>query len=142
LFGSDANKDQEIRRVLYRLSQIAERCRGAATTVRHLNKGHGGKALYRGNMSIGVIGHARAGLLVAEDPDDAGTRVLAVTKCNLAARPASLRFALEPVGDVCRIDWRGPSSYHADQLVASPRTEEQKAQHEEARTKQELAGQL
>jgi hypothetical protein len=32
--------------------------------MRHMNNSGGGKALYRGNMSIGVIGHARIGLLL------------------------------------------------------------------------------
>ena len=94
LCGRDANKDQAIRRVLYQLSRIAERRRCAIVCMRHLNKTARGKALYRGNMSIGVIGHARAGLLVAPDPEDAASRILAVTKCNLAAPPASLRFRL------------------------------------------------
>jgi hypothetical protein len=142
LYGSDANKDQEIRRVLYKLSRIAERRRCAVACMRHLNKGNSGKALYRGNMSIGVIGHARAGLLVAQDPDDDRVRILAVTKCNLASKPASLRFALDPVGAVCRIAWLGTSAYHADDLVQAPPTEEQKEAREEARTKQELAEQL
>jgi hypothetical protein len=58
LAGPDANKDQEIRRVLYKLSKIAERNACTIIVLRHLNKSGGGKAIYRGNMSIGVIGHA------------------------------------------------------------------------------------
>src|SRR5947209_727234 len=80
----------------------------------------------------------RPRLLVAQDPDDNRVRVLAVTKCNLAAKPASLRFALEPVGNVCRIGWMGTSSYHADDLVQTPATEEEKQAREEAKTKVEL----
>jgi hypothetical protein len=142
LCGSDANKDQEIRRVLYRLSRVAERRRCAVLSVRHLNKGTGGKALYRGNMSIGVIGHARAGLLVAPDPDDDAGRVLAVTKCNLAARPASLRFTLAAAGPACRVVWNGTSAYQADQLVQRPPSAAEKEAREEARTKQQLAEEL
>jgi RecA-family ATPase len=142
LYGSDANKDQEIRRVLYKLSRMAERRRCSVLCVRHLNKGNGGKALYRGNMSIGVIGHARAGLLVAPAPDDATGRILAVTKCNLAARAGSLRFTLAAAGAVCRVDWNGTSPYHADQLVQAPPSATEKEAREEARTKQQLAEEL
>jgi hypothetical protein len=142
LHGSDANKDHEIRRVLYQLSRFAERRRCACLCMRHLNKGNSSKALYRGNMSIGVIGHARAGLLVAPDPDDAVSRILAVTKCNLAARPASLRFRLEPRGAVCRIDWNGTSPYHADQLLQAPASAEDREAREETVTKRELCAAL
>ena len=137
LCGRDANKDQAIRRVLYQLSRIAERRRCAVICMRHLNKTSVGKALYRGNMSIGVIGHARAGLLVAPDPDDATARVLAVTKCNLAAPPASLRFHLTPSaeGEVCRIEWLGRSAYVADQLLQPPPAADQRETREEATTK-------
>ncbi len=128
LAGADANKDQEIRRVLYRLSKVAERRDCTTVTMRHLNKTSGGKAIYRGNMSIGVIGHARIGLLVGEDPDDERYRVLAMAKINCAAKQASLRFALEPVPelDVCKITWLGPAPY-ADDLVSTQRSEEQKS---------------
>jgi RecA-family ATPase len=50
LAGPDANKDQDIRRVLYRLSNLAERQGCAVVTMRHLNKTSGGKAIYRGSM--------------------------------------------------------------------------------------------
>jgi hypothetical protein len=59
----DANKDQEICRVLYKLSKLAEKYNCAIIVMRHLNKSGGGKAIYRGNMSIGVIDHARVGWL-------------------------------------------------------------------------------
>jgi len=137
LCGRDANKDQAIRRVLYQLSGIAERRRCAVVCMRHLNKSSGGKALYRGNMSIGVIGHARAGLLVAPDPDDASARILAVTKCNLAAPPPSLRFRLVAAagGDTCRMEWLGPSAYLADQILQPSSGTGDRETREEATTK-------
>jgi hypothetical protein len=80
-------KEDGKRRVLFKLSKVAERCRCTIICMRHLNKGSGTKATYRGNSSIGVIGHARAGLLVAQDPDNPKARILAMSKCNLAAMP-------------------------------------------------------
>jgi hypothetical protein len=54
----------------------------------------------RGNSSIGVIGHSRTGLLVAEDSNDDSYRVLACSKSNLGPKPKSLRFILDPKDDV------------------------------------------
>jgi hypothetical protein len=133
LCGSDINKDQEVRRVLFELSQIAERCRCAVICMRHLNKSGGGKALYRGNMSIGVIAHARTGLLVGEDPDNPRARVLSVTKVNLGPKPGSLRFCLDPQGDVCRIGWMGASPHSADDLVQAPTGSAERERQDEFR---------
>ncbi len=140
LAGPDANHDQEIRRVLYKLSKIAERQQCAVVTMRHLNKSGGGKAIYRGNMSIGVIGHARVGLLVAEDPDDEAARVLAMVKINCGARQASWRFKLVPAatGEVCRVEWCGVSPYSGDQLVQAPPSQAAKDRQEELQSKVEL----
>ena len=139
LTDTDANKDQSIRRVLFQLSQIIEKIPCAAIAMRHLNKGSGTKAIYRGNSSIGVIGHARAGLLVAADPDDDNMRVLAVTKSNLAAKPKSLRFQLVPQNDICKIGWAGVCEFQADDLLAQPPTAEQKEQKDEQFNKVEQA---
>jgi hypothetical protein len=89
--------------------------------------------------SISVIGHARVGLLVAEDPDDEHLRVLAMPKINCGPKQESLRFALEPIGNVCRIGWAGTSHYSADELLQSPHSEQQKELQDERATKVEQA---
>jgi hypothetical protein len=126
LVGVDANRDQDVRRVLHRLGAIASQCRCAVVCVRLLNKSDGGKAIFRGSSSIGLIGQARTGLLLAQDPDDDTKRILAVCKCNLAVRPMSLRFGLENQNDASRIRWCGTSPYQADRLVERPMSEEKK----------------
>jgi hypothetical protein len=113
----NAHRDQDIRRALHRLAGLAERARCCVIVLRHLNKSGGPNALYRGGGSIGIIGAARAGLLVAADPDDLKRRLLAVTECNLTAPPRPLRFALEPWDGVCRVAWLGGAEYEADELV-------------------------
>jgi hypothetical protein len=128
LCGPDANKDQEIRRVLYRLSRAAEENNCAIIAMRHLNKTSGTKAIYRGNSSIAVIGHARTGLLVAEDPDDRRKRVLAISKTNLARTPASLRFAIETADNTPRIGWIGQANFSANDLLEPTLTPEQQAE--------------
>ncbi|MGH3584576.1 MAG: AAA family ATPase, partial [Mycobacterium sp.] len=75
--GTDSHKDQDIRRVLSRLAGVADRTGCTVLLLRHLNKAKGGDPMYRGGGSIGIVGAARAGMLVAADPDDPERRVLA-----------------------------------------------------------------
>ena len=132
LTGVDASRDQDVRRALFQLARLAERRSCAVVCLRHLNKTNGDKAIYRGGGSIGIIGAARAGLLVAPDPDDLKRRLLAVTKCNLATPPRPLRFTLEPHDGVCRVAWRGAADYEADELVRRVSSAE-RAEREETR---------
>jgi hypothetical protein len=75
--------------------------------------------LYRGGGSIGIIGAARCGLLLAPDPEDAERRILASTKDNLGLPPPSLAFRLlsSPGSDVARVVWEGESQWTAGQLL-------------------------
>jgi hypothetical protein len=108
--------DQSIRRVLGRLAGVAARTGAAVVLIRHLNKSTAQKALYRGGGSIGIIASARAGLLVARDPDDPGRCVLTTTKANLGPPPAGLRYRI--VGDgVGTIEWLGPVPLSADDAL-------------------------
>ncbi|MDS1115298.1 AAA family ATPase [Gordonia westfalica] len=118
--GIDSHKDQDIRRVMSRLSTLADETRCTVLVIRHLNKAKGGDPLYRGGGSIGIVGAARAGLLVARDPDDPDTRVLVGTKSNLAPLPEALTYRLESDEDrgVARIVWTGRSDHDARALLA------------------------
>lgn len=123
--GVDAHKDQDIRRVLARLSALAETTGCTILLLRHLNKGKG-DALYRGGGSIGIVGAARVGMLAANDPDDSDLRVLAPLKNNLAAPTPSLAYRLVPhdLFDVARVQWVGESSHSAGDLLA-PRDDDE-----------------
>lgn len=118
--GTDSHKDQDIRRVLSRLAAMAETTGCTVLLLRHLNKAKGGDPLYRGGGSIGIVGAARAGMLVAADPDDDSARVLASTKSNLAPEPEALRYQLvdaDTLG-VARVQWLGVSTHDARALLA------------------------
>jgi hypothetical protein len=117
---TNAHKDQDVRRALYPLSKLAEETGAAVVVVRHLNKAAGGNPVYRGGGSIGIIGAARSGLLVARDPDNPDKRVLAATKCNLACLPASLSFELAVAPNGLRIQWLGEAAHTAESLLAAP----------------------
>lgn len=86
--------------------------------IRHLTKGGGRSALYSGGGSIGIMGLARSAMLLARDPDDPSTRVLAVVKSNLAAKAPSVRFGFEDTPSAyARIRWMGASERDADNLL-------------------------
>jgi hypothetical protein len=125
----NAHRDTDIRRALLPMARLAEETAAAVVVIRHLNKLAGGDPLYRGGGSIAIIGAARSGLLVAEDPDNADRRVLAATKCNLAKLPPSLGFELTPADNGSfRVGWIGESAHTAEGLLAVPKDgEEQNA---------------
>jgi AAA domain len=122
--GANSWKDQDMRKQLQPLQKMARDLDLAVVIVRHLNKGSGGKAIYRGQGSIGTIAAARMGWVVETDPDNPDLRVLACTKSNLGPEPSSLSYRLaqvpvkglkEPVG---RVEWMGTSGHGADALLA------------------------
>jgi hypothetical protein len=136
----DAIKDQDVRKALHAGGRMAERTGCGVVMLRHLNKGGGGKAIYRGGGSIGIIGAARSGLLVAKNPDDESEQILACIKTNLGRMPPSLRFRLqEAENEVCRVAWCGVSSHKANDLVGAPETAEEREESDERRSKLELA---
>jgi len=131
---TNSHRDQDIRRVLFQMAALAEETGVAVVVVRHLNKSSGGQAIYRGGGSIGIIGAARSGLLVASDPDDESGRVLASTKSNLGAPPESLSFHLEKTElGVARAVWGGTSAHNANALLAMSSTDEEQTAVGEAK---------
>lgn len=144
-------KDQDVRRALAPIAQLAEASHAAALVVRHINKSTAGPAILAGSGSIGMIGAARAAMLAAPDPEDESRRVLAVTKSNLAAKPPSLSYSLVPVtiyddnGQAIHtscVAWRGESTHSADALIAATRDHDAGGELEEAMgwLKEQLAG--
>lgn len=118
--SSKANYDQDVRRALTPLSKMAERTGAAVLVVRHLNKSSGGKAVYRGGGSIGIIGAARCGLVVEEHPDDKDQRVLSVTKSNLAEKATSLTYSVVTAENhSARVAWGNAIDLTADELLES-----------------------
>jgi RecA-family ATPase len=147
LCGVDANIDQSVRKALMQLSKMAARTSAAIILQRHLNKSSNPKAIYRGGGSIAISAHARSALLVAEDPDDDTKRLLAVVKKNRAAEAPTLRFTLDPVevtldgqpDTICRIGWCGTSPLKANDLVRPPKTEQEKEEAANKKSKIEQA---
>jgi AAA domain-containing protein/bifunctional DNA primase/polymerase-like protein len=130
-------RDQDVRAALVPLAALAERTGAAVVILRHLTKGFGTNAIYRGGGSIGIIGAARAGLLVAKSPDDPEhERVLAPTKSNLGPPMPALRYRLVSAPDgPPRVEWLGQSDYTAATLLTqatAPDGEEAPSKREDA----------
>ena len=132
--GTDSHRDQDVRGVLHRLADLAERTGCTILLLRHLNKTSGGSPLYRGGGSIGIIGAARAALLAAPDPEDDSRRVLAVIKSNLGPMPPALgyRLADNPEHGCAHVNWLGSTGHVAADLLRRPDDGERSEQDEAA----------
>ena len=131
------HSDPAVRRALAPIARLAQRRGLAVLVIRHLTKQGSRNPLYRGSGSIGLIGAARSGLLVAPDPDDpAGARrILASTKSNLGPPPPALAYRLvgAPNG-AATIALDGPSRHTATTLVASAAPDSASTTLDEARS--------
>jgi hypothetical protein len=121
----NTNSDQQVRRALQPLVDVAERTGAAIVLCRHLNKSSGGETIYRGQGSIGFIGIARSGLMAGGHPDEEDVFVLAGAKGNLAKKPDSLAYrikgAVTPDGvPTATVEYLGISAVTADQMNAAP----------------------
>ena len=121
--------DTEVRRALNPLKDMAERLDVTVILVRHLNKTHGGNALYRGQGSIGIIGACRCGLMIGEHPNDESIRVLAPHKTNISKKAASLRFTIhsESDDDPPKVVWGQEIDVKATDMARPPVDEEKRS---------------
>ncbi len=119
---NDSHRDQDVRRALTPLVELAQRTGCAVLAVMHLNKKLGGPAIYRAGGSIGFIGIARTAMLLAKDPDDRKHRVLAQVKNNLSRERKAQRLRLEtaPGHEVARVVWMDECELTADDVCGAP----------------------
>jgi hypothetical protein len=131
----DAHRDQDVRRCLHRLKNLAERTGAAVLSVRHLNKLTGGPALYRGGGSIGISGAARSVLMAGKNPADSKQLILAAVKCNLCTMPPALTYSIETAENgASMIGWGDETTLSADDILG--------ARHRGATASQECKEQL
>jgi hypothetical protein len=133
----NSNSDQQVRRALQPLVDIAEETRAAIILCRHMSKNSGGgPAIYRGQGSIGIIGIVRSGLMVGDHPDREQVYVLAGQKSNLSKPPESLAYQIESAAvnnDTAVIKYLGFSEVTAQQMSATPQDEGERDRLSEAR---------
>ena len=125
----DAHRANQTRPIMDGLDNLAERTGCAVLITRHLSKGIGGTAIYRGLGSIDFTGTARSELLVAREPEQADRVVMAHSKSNLGHFGPSLEFSIDSAG---KLHWHGESSFGADDLLTAPATAEERSALDEA----------
>jgi AAA domain len=135
MLGGDSNKDQDARKALTPIRDLAERRGVAVVCIRHLNKSVGLKAIQRGGGNMGLIGVARAGSFFAEHPDDDTLKVMAAHKSNLAEKPPSLSYRIvsSEVHDTARVEWVGVTDHDANSLASGPASPAERSKLDEAK---------
>lgn len=93
--GADSYKDQDMRRILHPIENIAQETGCAIIIIAHLNKKEDASTLYRVGGSIGFIAAARSVIAVTRTTED--TRVLYSLKANLSVRPTSISYEVRQV---------------------------------------------
>lgn len=113
--------DQSVRRALAPLIHLADKHRCTLLMHRHLNKGGGQNAAYRGLGSIAFLAACRYAMLVGRDPASPERRVLAPIRSSLAKLPPSLAFRITASdGELPNVEWLGMSARSANSLLVGP----------------------
>jgi hypothetical protein len=92
--GVQYGSDPSMRQALRPLVRLAAKYQCAILLQRHLNKGGGGQALYRGLGSVAIVAACRYAMLVERDPEDASRCVLATVRHSLSVAPPSLVYQI------------------------------------------------
>jgi len=123
---ADTHKSSETTQALSVFKDIAKRFNCAVVLVRHLTKGSGNvSALYRGQGSIAFTGVSRIVMTVGVDPEDQDTKVVSVTKLNLAKRPQALTFTIDALPDTLKdrdrskFEWGEFVDLSSDEILAA-----------------------
>lgn len=102
--GVDMHRANEIRPVLAKLKDLASQYSFACVFVMHMNKQSGGKAQYRGLGSIDISAIMRAQLLVGENRNVPGGRLVIPIKNSLGKLQPAQGFTITDAG----LSWTGP----------------------------------
>lgn len=116
-------KEQEIRRALGPLAQLAERMDVTFLLVMHNNKRADVNALHRIMGAVAMSGVARIVWLCAQDPEDEDNYLFLCAKANIGRMPKGLQYGIEGkelpnVGSIGTIVWKGTTEVSADQALS------------------------
>jgi hypothetical protein len=135
----DSHINAEVRGALGPVKELAERHAAAFTAVSHMSKAGGTQALLRVTGSLAFIAAARAGYLVADDPQTDRRKLFLPLKNNLAKPQTGLAFYIEEVHlesaagpiETSRVVWHDtPVTMTADEVMAQTTPEESSALRE------------
>jgi hypothetical protein len=129
----DTHKDHHARRLLRKLSGLAESTGACVLVLRHPRKGSGANAKDAGSGSTAFTAAARVVLLAGGDPEDDSQKVLARVKGNLSAPFPALAYRLVADGFTVKIEWLRETDHVAEQLLAQAADPEDRSALEEAK---------
>lgn len=115
----DFHRANETRPVLDGLIRLTEKYHLATLIIRHLSKGIGGKALYRGMGTIDMTAAARSEILAGQLPNDPDSRALVHAKAFTTTGP-SLGYRIANDGMHGKFEWTGVTNITANDLLAAP----------------------
>ena len=113
--GVDMHRANEIRPVMKRLGDLAEKYECAIVLIGHMNKASGSKSTYRGLGSIDFQATARSVLVVGRLKDDPACRVIAHDKSSLAPEGKSIAFRLDKDNE---FRWEGYIDVTVEELLS------------------------
>lgn len=95
LEGTDSNSNGEVRRVLWRLGEMARSLGAAVVLVSHHRKAGAASVLHRAIGSLAFTAASRVVLAVVEDPAVGGRKLLLPVKMNLLPASSGRAFRIE-----------------------------------------------
>ncbi len=110
----DMHRANEIRPVMKKIGNLAEKYKCAVVLIGHMNKSSGGKSSYRGLGSIDFQAATRSVLIVGRVKDDPEVRVIVQDKSSLApeGEPYAFRLSKEK-----GFSWIGTYEITVDELL-------------------------
>lgn len=121
----DMNKEQEVRKVLTPLAQLAQDTSVAVLGVMHLNKGEDKQAINRVSGAKAYVGVARSVWLFDSDSNEPEISLMLLVKQNLAEQKNGLKFRISSTNVEIGteqvpqpfIEWLGESTSTADEQL-------------------------
>src|SRR5258706_2766958 len=112
-------KDDEVRRLLAIVGDLAAKTKCAVLCIMHLNKKVSSNAIDRGMGSVAFTAVARSVFLIGAHPEENDPRkILAPVKANLVEKAKSLVFRINTSEDNHPyIEWEGESSYSTRDIL-------------------------
>lgn len=125
LGSAEINKEQELRRVLTPLLNVARDADCAVLTIAHFNKQMGADAIHKTGGAVGLVGIQRMAWAFAKNPDDPDARLMLRIKGNISADSKGLGYRTAGKEITIQgqqstqpfVEWLGASSETADNVL-------------------------
>ena len=111
----DMQSASRMRSILGRLADIAEKYNCAVVLIGHMNKGTGGKNLYRSLGSIDIVAIARSVLMITRSTAEPDVRYMLPVKSSLAPEGCAIAFSFSADNG---FQWIGPCDIGKEDMVS------------------------